>query len=250
LSLIRKAASGAIDWRFIFDKWVLGRHGSRRAKSPISELPVKNFLKRLPRGDVFVDIGANVGDYAVLLHERYQITIAVEPFPDTMKVLEKRISGSRIIPVQSALCEFDGETDLHVNKPPYTTIGMIGPRTGSVDTIEPEFHFRPASSPNTDVTWKEVEELPKIMVRAQRFDSMIAALVERDYRIDLVKIDVEGAEFRVLEGAQDSLQHRIKRIVVELHDRERKKELEDTLLDNGFSTHWLDLDHIYGSKPI
>lgn len=238
MSLIKKIASGGVDWRFVYRKWVLGiggRHGS-----PRSEVQVKRFLKTLPRGDVFVDVGANVGDYSVLLHKKFQLTIAVEPFPETMKALRKRVSGTGVVSVDAALCDFDGETTLYLNQD--------GVRcNGSADTIEPLFHYRPASSPLIDKTWKQDHG---ITVRAQRFDSLIEAFIDRDYRIDLVKVDVEGAEFRVLEGARDSLRGRIKRVVVELHDRERKNELEDILLNYGFFTHWIDLDHIYGSKPI
>jgi len=70
--------------------------------------------------------------------------------------------------------------------------------------------------------------------------------------IDLIKVDVEGAEWRVLEGAEPILE-RIKSWVVELHDPSRKEELENGFVSRGYSVRWLDFafrgsqtaNHIY-----
>jgi len=70
--------------------------------------------------------------------------------------------------------------------------------------------------------------------------------------IDLIKVDVEGAEWKVLEGAEPILE-RIKSWVVELHDPSRKEELENWFVSRGYSARWLDFafrgsrtaNHIY-----
>jgi len=70
--------------------------------------------------------------------------------------------------------------------------------------------------------------------------------------IDLVKVDVEGEEWKVLEGAEPILK-RIKSWVVELHDPRRKEELENWFVSRGYSVRWLDFafkgsrtaNHIY-----
>lgn len=71
-------------------------------------------------------------------------------------------------------------------------------------------------------------------------------------KIDLVKVDVEGGEWEVLEGAE-SILDRIKSWVVELHDPSRKGELEKWFVSRGYSVRWLDFgfrgsrtaNHIY-----
>jgi FkbM family methyltransferase len=71
-------------------------------------------------------------------------------------------------------------------------------------------------------------------------------------KIDLIKVDVEGEEWKVLEGAEQILK-RIKSWVIELHDPSRKGELESWLISRGYSVRWLDFafrgsktaNHIY-----
>ena len=57
--------------------------------------------------------------------------------------------------------------------------------------------------------------------------------------IDLIKVDAEGEEWEVLEGAESMLE-RIKSWVVELHDPIRKEELENWFVSRGYSVRWLD----------
>lgn len=70
--------------------------------------------------------------------------------------------------------------------------------------------------------------------------------------IDLIKVDAEGGEWKVLEGAEAILE-RIKSWVVELHEPSRKEELENWFVSRGYSVRWLDFafrgsrttNHIY-----
>ncbi len=64
--------------------------------------------------------------------------------------------------------------------------------------------------------------------------------------IDLIKVDAEGAEWAVLEGA-DPILARIKSWIVELHDPLRKEELESWFISRGYSIRWLDFAY-RGSK--
>ncbi len=60
--------------------------------------------------------------------------------------------------------------------------------------------------------------------------------------IDLVKVDAEGEEWRVLKGAEPIL-NRIRSWVIELHDPSRKEELEGWLVSRGYSVRWLDFGY-------
>ena len=60
-----------------------------------------------------------------------------------------------------------------------------------------------------------------------------------DMEIDLIKVDAEGGEWKVLEGTESILE-RINSWVVELHDPDRKEELENWFVSRGYSVRWLD----------
>jgi len=56
-----------------------------------------------------------------------------------------------------------------------------------------------------------------------------------------MKIDVEGAEFLVLKGAQRALKEgRIRSLVIELHDWKRKEEMDSLMAENHYATKWLE----------
>ncbi len=210
------------DWKFIFEKWVLGKH-RRRAYEP----EVKRELAKV-RGELFVDIGANIGTYAIPLSKHFSKVYAFEPNPKALTELHLRIARQHLdnITVHPiALAEREGETRLYLD--PHQGL------SGSADTILPLFKYNPAndSSARSHVyTGKE-----GVMVKTARYDSLIKETA------DLVKIDVEGAEFLVLKGMEESLKHRrVKAIMVELHDADRRTELEEMLRQYSFSLTELD----------
>jgi len=88
----------------------------------------------------------------------------------------------------------------------------------------------------------ENEKRPSFQVLQRSFDELSVGSV------DLVKIDVEGAEFLVLEGMRNSLQNRsVKRIMVELHNREDKTRLESIFVPCGYTVEWVDPDHLFAT---
>ena len=84
------------------------------------------------------------------------------------------------------------------------------------------------------------ESRPGFQVWTERFDDVSTGFV------DLVKIDVEGAEFLVLDGMRASLKDQlIKCLVVELHNREDKVRLESLLVAYRYAIEWLDPEHLF-----
>jgi hypothetical protein len=118
--------------------------------------------------------------------------------------------------------------------------GTIGRSAGSTDTIEPSFTYRPASRPEVEILFPIGNEgREEIVVKTMRLD---------DYSfppdIELMKIDVEGAEFKVIDGARETVSN-ARSIIVEVHDKERKSEME-RIIDKWFRVSWLDPDHLLG----
>ncbi len=220
------------DWRFIFEKWVLGRH-----RPPPYEPDVKKALVKI-RGRLFVDIGANQGVYSLLLRRNFARVYAFEPNPLAMGLLRKNIQRKRarnIVPYPYALADFDGETKLFLDPHAGTT--------GSADTILERFEYKPGQVEGAGPDHLYLGR-KAVSVQVRKYDDIIPREVA-----NLVKVDVEGAEFLVLKGAELSLtEGRIRNIEVELHNRERKEELVKILESYGFETSLLDAHpRIFGS---
>ncbi len=215
------------DWKWIL-KWKILypiRHGKLYGSD--YEESVRRAITSLS-GDVFWDIGANTGYYTLRLSPKFGQVRAFEPNPDAVKILRNKIAKARIqnVTVEPlALADTTGTSRLYL----FTNVRekTVGSRNSLIG----------GSTTSRNNSQKEKKTTtPSIEVETTTIDN----LLERG-RIDLMKIDVEGAEFMVLRGAKVALsQGRIQRLVIELHDKTRKDELDSILASNGYITEWLD----------
>lgn len=88
-------------------------------------------LDALTPGDLFVDIGANVGSYTVLASKVFGArTIAVEPDPDTAKALRRNIEingiEDRVRVVEAALGATDGTLSFTVGRDTVNRVAIPG----------------------------------------------------------------------------------------------------------------------------
>jgi FkbM family methyltransferase len=245
-----------IDWKFILKKQAY------RIIPVRLEPKVWKAVKNI-QGTSFIDVGANLGlIYSFPLRMNFHRTYAVEPHPTAAQAIRREVRRRGIrndaewgnVEVEEfAASDENGTVDLFLDD-------TKGRCSGSGDTIEPVFHYRPASNPLIDMesigvirdekyfsdeSWKghmDSQGRKAVKVKARRLDDWWG-----EAQIDLLKIDVEGAEFKVLRGATRILPL-VKNIIIELHDRERKKELDQALGDNGFRIIWIDADHLYGYR--
>jgi len=199
------------------------------------ERDVRNLLKSI-HGDCFYDIGANVGHYSLLLRHNFHRVYAVEPVPRNVRQLKRRLSVrfiKNVIVVPRALSDKNGIATLYVNPDRKNILNNF-----SASSLFEKFESRSCDH-GSDRTYVG----SPIAVETMTFDRLLS-----EPTADLVKIDVEGAEFLVLEGMRESLaSRRVNNILVELHDRDRKGELE-TILNSNFShVFWIDPQHLYGS---
>jgi len=140
---------------------------------------VQNFLRP---GDSFVDVGGNKGDFALLAAKivgpRGKV-ICVEPEPKNFGWITRSVQLNGYENIQLcnvALSDHDGEAALH-----------LGAKSG--------FHTLLSGAPERDHGF--------VKVKTRTLDGLL-----RDSKIqsvNILKIDVEGAELQVLRGAAETI---------------------------------------------
>jgi FkbM family methyltransferase len=186
-------------------------------------------------GDTVWDVGANVGvytaDYAALVGQ-HGLVVAFEPSPACFAELERKFAHQKTVILQNvALGNFDGLVYLEIDDDPLSTACRI----------PGEHEYRIACNTQD--------------VLAQQADSLIAAKPE--FLPNVMKVDVEGHEGAVIEGARRLLQNdRLRCIGVEVHFTILEKrgegrvaaQLETEFRRNGFAVAWADGSHLLARR--
>lgn len=137
-------------------------------------------VTRLPRaGQVFIDVGAHIGSIITAVAQRDPSIriVAVEAIPEKADRLRRKFPN---VPVHAcAVGDQEGEVSffIHTRQSGYSSLG------------------RPA--PGADPGDGRDEGIREVRVPIRRLDDLVAP-----EGIDVIKIDVEGAELGVLRGSQ------------------------------------------------
>jgi len=168
-------------------------------------------LHFLRESDLFVDVGANIGSYTILASAQVGTqTIAIEPIPQTYKNLLQNIELNNITEKVAALNIGAGSSK--------STLRF----TASFDTGN---HV--VAEDSTESVSVEVDSLDTIL---------------DDKHPSLLKIDVEGFETEVLNGAADVLKSSaLKAIIIELNGSGNRYGFDEDaihakLTNSGFKT--------------
>jgi FkbM family methyltransferase len=170
-------------------------------------------LHMLRPGDLFVDIGANIGTYTILASKVVGAhTVSVEPLPSTYAHLENNIYynriGNLVEPRNVGLAEQRGNLQF----------------SADLDTMN---HI-------VDDTYTG----PKVCVDVLSVDELLAGR-----NPTVMKIDVEGFERQVLSGATTTLvSPNLRAIVIEVNEHEQRydhcgKTAQDMLRAAGFGSY-------------
>jgi len=145
--------------------------------------------KFVPRGGTAIDVGANDGVFAFALSSLVDQVEAFEPNPD-YALFARRMLRSRARVHEVALSNTTGRAEFVVPVSEQGTVLHLG---GSL---------RPTPGPTA---------------RALRFDVAVRTLDSYAFEnVRLVKIDVEGSEMDVLEGARQTIESCRPALIVEL----------------------------------
>lgn len=145
-----------------------------------------------PQG-VVLDIGANIGCTALLFAQQAQRVIAFEPSPSTFSLLKRNVDAS-------------GHKNIELFN---VALGRAAGR--SELTFSPDNRSGAFVSDRTQASFGHVTEA----ITVERLDDVVAGLA-LDH-LDLIKIDVEGFEKSVLEGAANTLARYRPVVVLELN---------------------------------
>jgi FkbM family methyltransferase len=136
-------------------------------------------------GLILFDVGANKGDWGADMIRTLGPAVTklyeFEPAPHNIKILRDRFSDTRISVVPSAVSDHEGKTELFSDVPGSGMASLYNRRLG---------HAHISLNEKTSIS----------TVTLDRFieESGIK-------RVDFMKMDIEGAEFSALKGAERSL---------------------------------------------
>lgn len=195
--------------------------------SILSEQFVRNDYEayhKLRKGDIVVDAGANVGVFSVKAARTVGPegkVIAIEPEKNNLRYLEKNIEANglqNIIIVPEGIWSKKGKERLYLASSGYHSL-----------VFENRVEFR--------------------QIEVNTLDNMLEKL--NIGRVDFVKMDVEGAEFEGLKGAQKTLRDNDVRLAIDAcHEVNGKKTYENIVLElteMGFKA-WVDNEIVYAEK--
>lgn len=163
-----------------------------------------------------IDAGAHVGLFSLIASQHAERVVALEPDPINHDVLtlNRRLNhADRIVIEHAALWSEDGEMPFQTSW--HSTGGSIG-------------------------------EGGEVRVRTRSLDSLIAEHGD----VELLKLDIEGAEFEVLPAAREL--RRVNRIVAELHLHEpgAERPIVRALEASGFQVRLIAAPSLYTPRWI
>ena len=175
------------------------RWKKKQLEPGISKL-IKNIAKELDvQNDqgCFFDVGANVGLYTWEVNKicRYRKILAFEPDPENIKLLEKTLSGANLQNLEIYKCALSNQV-------------------GEISFFQDKLTSATGCVAGKDKPWVEQylnSSANEIRVKTNTLDSVVS----KDKDPSLIKIDVEGHEFEVLQGGTNTLTYMKPLLIIE-----------------------------------
>jgi len=171
---------GPIALPYLNGKYLFAKNGMTSAASNwycgLDEYEDMSFvLDMLHSGELFVDVGANIGSYSILAATKGARVIAIEPVPSTFKVLKQNV----------LLNELDDQIEV-------MNIGL--------GSKEENLKFSTEQGTTNHVLNKKENTKQSVKILVRSLDDVLDGRIPK-----IIKIDVEGFETKVIEGARKTL---------------------------------------------
>jgi FkbM family methyltransferase len=214
---------------------------------------------RVGKGDVVLDVGANVGVAAIFFATECGAGVVhcFEPVAPLFELLRENVAGfPACVPHPYGLGSRSGPAQI-------TYYPAAASMSGLYSDVEADSAVVRQAMLNSGVSPDEVEASLKGRYRSEilscELRTLSSALRELELeRVDLLKVDVEGAELDVLEGIREEDWPLIRQIVIEVHDRDRRGgAVASELRRRGFHLtseqeplmRGTDIHLVYGTRP-
>jgi FkbM family methyltransferase len=141
------------------------------------------------KGNTAIDVGANIGSYTLRLAKRFGQVVAFEPNPFNLRILRLNVNENKLKNIRIegvALSDQIGDRSLFIQS-----------HAGGTSSLD---------SAHYGLDYDRVSR-----VRVMRLDDF------EILGVDLIKIDVEGAELQVLKGAESTIERSNPSLGVEVH---------------------------------
>ena len=162
-----------------------------------------------------IDVGANTGTYIKSIIETGACCLAIECNPALCKVLQRRFIGNPMVQIKSLALS-----------------NSVGFAWLNIPTIHG--HEQDGYS-SIHLNFEEFQHVRRVLIRKKRLDSIASS------RVTLIKIDVEGHELAVLEGAHYTLTNYKPHLLIECENRHRANAINtirDFLLNYGYAGYF------------
>lgn len=186
----------------------------------LGQLELDFMLRFIQPGDVVADIGANLGGYTVpfarAVGEQGRV-LAFEPQPLVFDYLRANVTLNYLPQVAlHPFCVGEKEETLSIPEPDYCKEG--------------NFSGQPFKE---DGFWEVATTSNRIEAACHRFDDVFEGT-----RLNFMKIDVEGMEFEVMQGAAKNIEMYRPVIYFENHRVEKSPAIMRWLMARGYRLWW------------
>ena len=223
-------------------------------------------VRRLVPGDTFIDVGANIGYYSLLASKlvgEYGNVVAIEASPATFKVFQRNVGyysllasklvgeQGRVVAIEASPATFKVlQRNLNLNQ--VRNVRAVNMAVYDSNTVMKV--FRGSEYEVGETTILEDEGLKRgFQVECEIDAAPLSSILRREemQNARLIKVDVEGVEWSVVQGMLPllNLSRPDLEIIVEIipeclaHQGKRPEDLLNIFLDAGFYAYRLENDY-------